>query len=161
MAFRFRLESVLHYRRQLEAALQLQLARLEQARRAEQQVLDGLRAQKEWQMDNLLSQQQEGPRLDVPRLSQGLAYVEKLEGNMQEQVEVLAALAAQIEKKRGEVTKAMQDRKALENLKERERRRFFEWLNRVEGRLLDEAATTQHNRRLRAAAEEGDSFAKQ
>lgn len=158
MPHRFRLQSVLSYRKQLEEALQLELARLEQELRRERSALENLEAHKEMQMETILSYQT-APRLDARQIANAYSYLERVEWSIQRQLELLSSLASQVERKRGEVMAAMQERKVLENLKEREDRRFLEWLNRVEASIVDEIATTQHSRRAREAAEEEERHA--
>lgn len=157
MLHRFRLQSVLSYRQQRLDALQLELARLEKTYHYEEAVLVAMRARKEAQMAEILNQQA-SHRIDVPRLIGSYTYLEKVGWDIQRQVELLNSISEQVEQKREEVKVAMQQCKVLENLRERDQRRFTEWLNRVEAAFVDEIATGRHNRR-RLAAEEGDGLA--
>ena len=147
MERRFRLQSVLNYRQDLEEALQLELGRRQSEEQVARQHLETLRAESDQTLELTGRMLAEG-RPDVDAVRQGFVYLEALQGRIDAQLSELAELAAKIEAKRREVVEAMQARKVLEKLKQRHERAYGEWVRQTEQRLVDDMTTVRHNRRM-------------
>jgi flagellar FliJ protein len=147
MERRFRLEPVLSFRRDREEALQLELAALMAEQQAELSRLELLCRASTQAMDDLFGLQVR-PRADVPAIEQGLLYLEALNGAIASQREVVDGVSVRVEAKRQEVVAAMQDRKAIEKLKERHEQAYAAWARRVEESALDDMATIRYHRRV-------------
>jgi flagellar FliJ protein len=150
---RFRLQPVLSYRQDREDALKLELAGLLSAEGAAREQLDALRAESLRAMDEVRALQVEA-RIDVGAIAQGFFYLDAVQAALDVQVQVLAEATRQVEAKRAQLLKAMQDRKILEKLKERYQRQYAEWVRRAEQRVADDNVTVRYNRR-QIGVEEG------
>jgi flagellar FliJ protein len=150
MERRFRLQPVLTFRRDREEALQLELAALTAEEQAELSRLELLRRASAQAMDDVFGLQVR-PRTDVPAIEQGLMYLDAINGAIASQREVVAGVSARVEAKRQEVVAAMQDRKAIEKLKERHEQAYTTWARRIEESALDDMATVRYNRRVAAS----------
>jgi flagellar FliJ protein len=148
---RFRLQTVLNYREDLEEALQLELGRLQGDELIAGTRLDALRTEVAGTMNAtgaLFSEK----RVDLATIEQGFVYMAALQQRIEAQLQELAELAERVEAKRREVVEAMQARKVLEKLKQRHESAYAEWARRLEQGLVDDMTTVRYNRRL---AEEG------
>ena len=149
MERRFRLQPVLNLRRDREEALQLELAALVAEEQAEQGRLNVLREASIQAMNDVFGLQSRS-RTDVGAIEQGLLYLEALTAATVAQEELLARVSERVEAKRQEVVAAMQERKAIEKLKERHEQAYAAWVRRVEDGLIDDMATVRYNRRVAA-----------
>ncbi len=145
MQRRFRLQPVLNYRQDIEEALQLQLAVIVAEERSARERLDHLRGASTQAMDGIM-QLQRRPRVDVPLIEQGFAFVEVVDTALTAQNEVIVAISERADAKRGELIAAMQQRKTMEKLKERHDRAYEEWAQGVEQRTIDDVVTGRYNR---------------
>jgi flagellar FliJ protein len=149
MERRFRLQTVLNYREDLEEALQLELGKLMAEENAARAQLDAFRDESVRTMADtrhVLDQ----PRPDLAAVQQGFVYLEAVHAAIGGQTEILAEVTRRVEAKRAEVVKAMQARKVLEKLKQRHDRSYAEWVRQVEQALADDVTTIRYSRRLAA-----------
>ena len=139
MERKFRLESVLGYRQQLEDEARQTLGRLQQLLWEEEERLNVLGRERQRVQDEIARREAE-PTVDVAAVGQGYAYRDVLEVRIAEQVERVRRAAEQVERQRGAVVAAMQDRKVMDKLKERHVADYAAWVTQVEGRVLDDVA---------------------
>lgn len=147
--FHFTLEALLDLRRRKEDECKQELAKVNT------RLLDaqgGLRAiEQEWvELQN--SELERRKRGVTPEsMGQAVAYRLHLEHKAILQELEIRRIAAEQEQKRHMLVKATQERKALENLRER---RYEEWrkiANRAEAKTIDDLCQIQYVRNLRAA----------
>ena len=157
MAFRFRLQSVLEYKAKVEETRKLELAALLAERVAAERRLAEIDADIE-RTQAELSAGMRG-QVDVDAITRGLTHLKWLREDRTRQIEVIAECTERIEAKRQEVVEAMQDRQALEKLRDRDAERYAEAERHAEQVTLDELATSRHGRRPDAvpAGEHGEA----
>ena len=147
MERRFRLQSILNYRTDLEEALQLELGRLLGEAHVAREGIAALRGRSERALVEA-AERLAGPRPELAAVEQGFIYVDALAAQIEARETELAELSARVEAKRSEVVAAMQARKVLEKLKQRHDRAYAEWVRQAEQALADDMATVRHNRRV-------------
>jgi flagellar FliJ protein len=151
---RFRLQSVLNYRQDIEEALQLELSVLVAEEQSARDRLQALRDDAARAMEGIVGFQTQA-RADVAIIEQGFVYLDVMARAVADQDAVVADAAARADAKRQQLVEAMQARKAMEKLKERHDRAFAAWADRVEQTRIDDMVTVRYNRR----AAEGEQVA--
>jgi flagellar FliJ protein len=151
---RFRLQSVLNYRQDVEEALQLELSVLVAEEQSARDRLQALRDDAARAMEGIVGFQTQA-RADVAIIEQGFVYLDVMARAVADQDAVVADAAARADAKRQQLVEAMQARKAMEKLKERHDRAFAAWADRVEQTRIDDMVTVRYNRR----AAEGEQVA--
>jgi flagellar protein FliJ len=153
MAFRFRLQSVLEYKRKVEDDRKLELAGL-LTEVAEQEVrLAALDAERERVRAQVLTGM--AGEVDVDSVARGFRHAEWLDERRLRQAELIADLRQRIVAKRQEVVEAMQERQALEKLRDRDRASYEAEQLHAEQTLMDELSTSRYAVRADAAAAAG------
>ena len=141
--FRFPLESLLNHRRLLEEERQKELAALEARRLEAVHHLEALaRARRRWEAEWL--------RTGVPTsgglLAVGERYRKRLDREAAEVRRRLQEAQRSVEAKRRELIEAVQRRKIIEKLKEKEMQRYRASEARKERNFLGEMAVTRFRR---------------
>ena len=136
-AFRFSLEQVLRYRRQLEEQAMLVLSQAIQAR--------DKRLQEKSECEAAIAENRE-KLMDVANLDADerwliSEYIRALGHDLKRIVTDLAALEEDVDRSRAELTRKAQDRKLLEKLKEKQASRHRLAENRREQQSYDDIAT--------------------
>ena len=149
MPFKFRLEPILDLRQKREEMLQLELAVLQRELAAADRQRLAFEAQHDGQMATIRTHQT-GGRIDFVFLRQGFTYLEALADAIVEQRQVMVEINGRVEAKREEVVRAMQERKALEKLKDRARALYHARVAGAEAAVLEDATTAQYHRLRRA-----------
>lgn len=144
--FIFQLEPLLKHRQMIEDQAQRALAMgmrqrmiLENELRRHQETI---RDDKQLMGQSLMGQ------VDVPRIRQHAMHVGQVAVRAQEIGFRMVELHHRIEQARGELVQAMQQRKAVELLRDKQLRRWKREQNRRETSQLDELATQLHVRRM-------------
>jgi len=148
MHFRFRLQPVLSYRESREETLETELARLQEALYKEQQLMLRLQAKEAEALDLFEQWQRADIRLDPTTLDLHHAYLDWLAARIAQQAAAVAVAQHRVEGKRQELVRAMQDKKALEKLKEHDYRRLLLSEKRSETKRTDEMSIVRFHRRL-------------
>jgi len=143
--FKFRLQSVLSYKEQVEEALKMELAQLQEAHQRELLALQELEGEKA-HTARALQREEEREQLDLAAIELHVAYLDILEEAIVSQTSLVQELEERLTRKREEVIVAMQERKALEKLRDREAWRAALEERRMEGKLIDEVATARFGR---------------
>lgn len=142
MAFKFRLEKVLEYRRQLEDQAMLALAKAQAARQAEAAKLDGLRRELAAQLER--GRNTAGMSGAERWLAQ--TYVQALRQDIKQSTAFLATLEEEVALCRSDLVTRAQERELLEKLKSKQAKRFAEEEKLREQREYDETATIRHKK---------------
>lgn len=144
MAYRFRLESVLNYRRNLEEVAQQKLAR-------EQVLLDGYQeqlARLEAELVQLvedLEQRKQRP-MAAPLYSLYMQAIDRKERTIVRQRQVVAAQVHAVEKARHELAERVKERKVMEKARERDREKYTQGVMQQEQKASDEQMVLRFNR---------------
>lgn len=149
-AFNFRLQSVLEHKRRLEELAQLDHARAQAAQAGEERSLDQLKDAEALGFSELERQRFDG-RLDIEALQLGMRYLDALKIQITRQAQVVERLRVVTETKRELLVAAMQERKALERLREKQLKDFLLEQARRELVEQDEMVVMRHGRTEAAA----------
>ena len=145
MAFKFRFQSVLHYRRHQAEIAEMELAKARrQLALAEEQVasLKARREDAESRLAHCLQKGVMGPKLQLWRL-----YLTDLETKIHEEVQRTEAMGLAVEDLRSRLLEANRKKKSMEKLLDREERAWWQAENKIQEKELSEAAVRLHARR--------------
>jgi flagellar FliJ protein len=134
---RFRLQQVLDYRERVEAIAQQELASLEQQRRIALEALWLQERQAEQQREALAAQRAHGA-LDPHELERAASYLAGAAAVIAARREQVAELEERVAAGHAALLAAARDRRALEQLREREVAAALDAVERREARELDE-----------------------
>ena len=143
---RFRFESLLDLARQQEEQRMREVAALIARQQAAQDRLDGLAALREELTEGLAGNAVAGV-MDPARYGETVAYIEHLGLAMQEQAQVVAEAAAEVEAARQALVEALQERRSLELLEERDAAEAALAASRREDGRIDDLNTQRFARR--------------
>ena len=136
-SYNFRLERVLDYRQGLEREVQQELAECERNLLEKKQRLEFL------QMEHVRTQSAlkntEEKILNLDELLMLSSYLYYLERKIEDQEEIILKCEEEVLKIQEKVKAAMQQRKTLEKLKEKDFRIFQAEVNAEENKVIDEA----------------------
>lgn len=144
--FRFRLESVLNYRRTIEENLLKELSELRRQLSLEEDRLKMMIFEKDRHINDLGSLQKGGVTLQIEDIKLYFSYLNGLELKIKNQGDIIKRCQERVDKKLAEVVDAMKNRKILEVIKERGYREYTREINLKEQRLLDEIAVNRFTR---------------
>ena len=149
--FTFRLQTVLEHKQRLEELAQLDHARAQAAQVAEERSLSQLHQAEDNGFAELERQRFDG-RLDIESLQLGMTYLDALKVQITRQAQVVARVQRATEAKREQLVAAMQERKALERLREKQLKDFTLEQARRGLAEQDEMVVMRHSRREAAYA---------
>jgi len=144
MSFKFRLEALRQYRTFQEDALQKELA---QAQRERDQEIDRFQSliDKRSRAEESLKQEQE-KSTNGPHMALYDTYLNRLTGEIAEQRLRVSQAEALCNQKIQELLLAMQNRKTIDKLKEKDLQSYLENLNQDEQKFLNEIAINRFAR---------------
>lgn len=163
--FRFRLEVVLEHKQRLEDQAQLELAKAQALQVREEQRLQELLDSETAAFAELERQRFMG-RLDIEALQMGMTYLDVLKTQILRQSQVVERVRRNTDAKREQLVGFMQERKALEQLRDRQKKDFIREENRREAiesddmvvmRYARDMAIAKRNGRPKDRADAGDS----
>jgi len=144
--FRWRLDPVKKVKEREEEKNQEALAAARRQLSAEEAKLAELGRQRAEAVGEVQNQQQGA--INPQDLARRDAYIRSLDERIQTQTEVVASARNQADERHQELVKSVQERKVLENLKDRDKQRFQKDRQRREQAAADETANRQsHERR--------------
>ena len=149
--FTFRLQTVLEHKQRLEELAQLEHARAQAAQTVEECSLGQLHDAEARGFAELERQRFDG-RLDIEALQLGMTYLDALKVQITRQAQIVARVRKATEAKRDALVAAMQERKALERLREKQLKDFMLAQSRRELAEQDEMVVMRHSRRTVAYA---------
>ncbi len=144
MAYTFRLESVLNYRRNLEEVAQQQLAR-------EQVVLDGYREELvrlEAELVRFVEEleQRKQKAMVAPLYSLYMQAIDRKERDIARQQQVIAAQINAVEQARQALVERVKDRKVMEKARERDQEKYLRGVLQQEQKASDEQMVLRFHR---------------
>ena len=141
----FRLQPVLNYKTSLVDNLETEFAQLRALQKNEEEALAHLEEMVLAQTASLKHQQETGV-INCTTIELHQKYLQFLHNHVERQKVRVAEARMQVEAKREELVKTMQDQKTLEKLKDRHRARELTELNRREARVVDDLVITRYAR---------------
>lgn len=135
-AFKFRLEKVLKYRMDRENLARQELARLEKDLRRAEERMEVL--QSSYQEMVMSFQEEQGEMVTLEGLRRLSDYLVYLDREINQQGQVVFQCGQEVDRGKHRVKEAMQDRKTLEKLKDKNFHYFMEDLNSFERQVIDE-----------------------
>ncbi len=144
MSFKFKLEALRRYRSFQEDLVQRELAEVQRDRDQEIDRLQSLR-DKRSRAENDLRRQQESST-HGPHMALYDTYIKRLTGEISEQQMRVKQAEAKCSEKMQALLEAMQNRKSIDKLKEKDLRAYMEALNQTEQKFLNEIAINQFTR---------------
>lgn len=145
--FTFRLQTVLEHKQRLEELAQLEHAQAQAAQAREEATLRRL-VEAEHETVAELERQRFTGKLDIDALQLGMGYLDVLKIQCQRQEQVVERVSKNTDTKRDQLVQRLQERKALERLRERQRAAFSLEQNRIEANELDDLVIMRHARRI-------------
>jgi flagellar FliJ protein len=142
----FRLQPVLNLKELKEEQLQVDLAARQAEEERQRQALTALERERGQQIGVLRQLTRTGP-LDLTSIGATLTYLNQVEQRVVSQAEATSQANAATEATRSELTVTMQERKALEKLRERQRAALHQHLRQLEANQADETAISRFARR--------------
>ena len=143
--YRFKLETLLRRRKQIEDSRQTELSaqrvRFDQANRTLRQV-ESLRTKAEGELNRKLSL-----RSTIAELITFQAYLRRLAEDVDQQKEKVASAQKKVDEKQALLIDAVKSRKILDKLKEKEALAYGQGLMRKEQNFMNEVAGIRHLRR--------------
>jgi flagellar FliJ protein len=144
VSFKFKLEALRRYRSFQEDVLQKELAQVQRNRDLEIGRLQSL-MDKRTQAENDLKRWQESST-NGPRMALFDAYIQRVTGSIAEQRMRVKQADAVCNEKMQALLEAMQNRKTIDRLKEKDLQAYMENLSRNEQKFLNEIAINQFTR---------------
>jgi flagellar protein FliJ len=141
--FRFSLQRVLDYRRQLRERVEHEMRRIHSQIEKEREQLISRRRELEQQNEEL-NERGRSQSLNVMELALIHTYIKSVRVHISRHEYAIVQHQDRLAEKRQELIKASQREKAMEKLKERERMSYLENLARAENSFLDEIAIRSH-----------------
>jgi flagellar FliJ protein len=141
--FRFSLQRVLDYRRQLRERIENEMRRIHSRIEKERQELRSGRLELEKQNEEM-NNRGRSQSLNVAELTLINNYIKGIRVHISRHEHAIAEHQDRLAQKRQELIKASQREKAMEKLKEREWKSYLQKLARVENSFLDEIAIRSH-----------------
>jgi flagellar export protein FliJ len=138
----FRLQPVLTLKERREEQLQVDLAACQATEEELRQALERLRFEQRARTQQLGQLTSDGP-LDLTSINAAHHYLNHVERRVEQQRVVTARARVATEETRGALTTAMQERKALEKLRERQREALRQHLRLLETTQAEETATSR------------------
>jgi len=146
--FRFRLQSILEAREKALEDRQLELAKLLNELRLQEQRLEELYSyqhQTKKSLENLIEQ---GSKIDFTTIKNHYDYIDKLADDIRNQHKVIVDTEMQVEEKKQEVLEALKAKTMMEKLKEKDYKKFLDEFEAYEAKEIDEIAINRHGRSL-------------
>ena len=137
--FRFRLETLLKFRKLQEEQAQIKLAEASNRLLQEQEMLAGMKDQLALTLDLLSREQAGNPTIDT--LKTFSFYIDKIKSDIAAQQERVNKAAADRQECLRAMEAAMQQRKLVDNLKDKRLEQYHNELLQEEQKILDELGT--------------------
>ncbi len=142
---KFRLETILKYRRKLEEGVQLEFSQVQNELMVGQRRLVALNDEQSGQLATVIELERPG-LVDISGIRDGFAYIEFLDRSIIHQRDTITNVNDRLEAKRQDLIAAMKNRKVLEKLKERQHEKYLDWVKRSEAQLADDIVTSRYGR---------------
>jgi flagellar protein FliJ len=143
--FKFKLQSVLEYRMNIEEKIHNEFSDVNRYLNQQKAVLKALVLERENLINDLRNMQKKTMRAD--HIATHVAYVENLRKKEKEQKNVIHQAKEAVENKRKELMEAVKNRKVMENLRDKNAEEYQKNLNEQEQKNSDEMSVLKFGRR--------------
>ncbi len=143
--FKFKLQSVLEYRVNLEEKIQGEFSGVQRYLAEQKAILKALVSEREKLISDLRNMQQVAMRADD--IATLVAYVEAIRHKEIDQQNVIHQAEEQVEAKRKELMEAVKNRKVMENLRDKSAEEYKKNFNDLEQKSSDEMSVLKFGRR--------------
>ena len=144
--YRFRLEALLNHRRYQEEVCQKELAQAQIELSDERVKLNQKKNLKQESLEKLQTKKKENPT--VTDIMLHMNYLTKLSKDIENQALRVQKSTTLVELKRHELISIMKKRKTLKKIKDKDWQSYQQKLMQDERKLMDEAASTRHVRKI-------------
>ncbi len=144
--FSFRLQTVLEMKEKTLQNKQLEMAKISRLLAEQTRTLDDLNHKKEVTRNSLVKIYDAKTELDVFTITNYKNYLALVINDIKKQQEVIEHTKKILAEKQKEVKIALKDVKVLEKLKEKQRDRFYQHYLHLEGKEIDDIATSRYKR---------------
>lgn len=141
--FKFRLQTVLEYRKIIEEKMQVRFSETARRLDLENRRLEGIR-QERCNMVGILKGLQESAR-PVKDITLIVNYIDELRTRENRQREVVFDVSKELETKRKDLVESVQKRKILEKLKEKDLEAYHSRLAEQDRKVMDEMGINRFN----------------
>lgn len=139
-SYRFSMEKVLEWRADLEDSAHLLVKEKEEALHKEQARLEGLiKESRKLKSENLF-------KSSIDDLKRHSLYKELLDDKIVRQKLAIQTAETELDRAREQLKEAHKDKKVMEKLEEKEKKRYIEFVNKKEQEQLDEISTLSFGR---------------
>jgi flagellar FliJ protein len=143
--FKFKLQSVLEYRINVEEKILGDYSDIRRRLEAERELLNTLIAERESMLSDL--RQMQSTLLRAQDIASRVSYIEAIRLKELDQINIIQEVTGLVESKRKELVEAVKNRKILENLKERQSDEYQKTMNDLEQKSSDEMSVLKFGRR--------------
>lgn len=145
--FKFKLQSVLDYRLNIEEKMLNEFSELKRKLDEQKALLEALVSEREGRVADLRNMRSATIKAD--NIASILAYVEHLHEREKQQEEVIRQAGEAVEEKRKYLVEAVKNRKVMENLKDRHEQEYIKDFNETEQKNSDEMSVLKFGRRVK------------
>jgi len=143
--YKFKLQSVLEYRLNIEEKILNEFSDLKRYLEEQKALLKALAAERESLIDDLRNMKNGARKADD--IATILSYVENIREREKEQKNVIHKAKEAVEQKRIELVEAVKNRKVMENLRDKHAEAYLKNLNETEQKNSDEMSVLKFGRR--------------
>ena len=134
--FKFKLQSVLDYRLNIEEKILNEFSELKRELDRQKAMLEELKSERENMVAGLRNMQSQ--TIKAHDISSILVYVDRLRESEKQQKQVIQQIMEAVDKKRQELVEAVKNRKIMENLKDKQKEEYIKDVNDTEQKDSDE-----------------------
>ena len=144
--YRFKLEALLNHRRHQEEVCQKELAQVRRRLFDEREKLERKKREKQESLEKLQAKKKQSTTVSDIMLY--MNYIQQLSKDIEDQAMHVHKTVKLVDQKRHELISIMQQRKTLQNLKNKEHQAYQQKLMQDERKLMDELASIRHARKM-------------
>ena len=134
--FKFKLQSVLDYRLNIEEKILNEFSELKRELDRQKAMLEELKSERESMVAGLRNMKSQ--TIKAHDISSILVYVDRLRESEKQQKQVIQQIMEAVDKKRQELVEAVKNRKIMENLKDKQKEEYIKDVNDTEQKDSDE-----------------------
>ena len=143
--FKFRLESLLNYRKFIEDKLQRELNEFKRLLEEEREKMKAYKDKRKLILDKL--KEKECEDLSITELTVCISFIEILSEDIEQQKKMLKEMEDKLEQKRQDLIEAQKKKKMLEKLKLKQWKFYLHDLNKKEEKFLSEVTINRFNQK--------------
>ncbi|MDD3151193.1 MAG: flagellar export protein FliJ [Candidatus Gastranaerophilales bacterium] len=142
--FKFRMQSVLEAREKIQENKELELAKILNILKEQQNYLKSLENSRQNTVMSLEKILDKGSKINFMHIKNHQDYIEKLKGDILNQQQTIANTQIEVNAKKQDLIEAMKDKTIIEKLKEKDYKAFLKEQERLDFIQIDEIATGKY-----------------